>query len=191
YAVIGSDFMTYVPLFPLAMIGGIIVQLITTKVDKANVLDRQMIMRIQGFSLDILIMSAIATISLDVIGSYIVPFLLLAIVGLAWNVFGLFFLAPRILPTYWFERAIGDFGQSTGLTATGLLLMRVVELEFDSPAYEGFGYRQRVFEPFLGGGLVTALASSLIFKFGPVPFLLFSIVRLAIGLLAGLLYFGR
>src|SRR5699024_212795 len=56
YAVIGSDFMTYVPLFPLAMIGGIIVQLITTKVDKANVLDRQMIMRIQGFSLDILIM---------------------------------------------------------------------------------------------------------------------------------------
>src|SRR5699024_4276938 len=67
YAVIGSDFMTYVPLFPLAMIGGIIVQLITTKVDKANVLDRQMIMRIQGFSLDILIMSAIATISLDVI----------------------------------------------------------------------------------------------------------------------------
>src|SRR5699024_10609675 len=83
YAVIGSDFVTYVPLFPLAMIVGIIVQLITTKVDKANVLDRQMIMRIQGFSLDILIMSAIATISLDVIGSYIVPFLLLAIVGLA------------------------------------------------------------------------------------------------------------
>src|SRR5699024_10354228 len=106
--------MTYVPLFPLAMIVGIIVQLITTKVDKANVLDRQMIMRIPGFSLDILIMSAIATSSLDVIGSYIVPFLLLPIVGLAWNVFGLFFLAPRILRTYWFERAIGDFGQSTG-----------------------------------------------------------------------------
>src|SRR5699024_4719570 len=49
YAVSGADFTTYVPLFPLAMIGGIIAQLITTKVDKANVLDRQMIMRIQGF----------------------------------------------------------------------------------------------------------------------------------------------
>ncbi|HLQ95066.1 MAG TPA: sodium/glutamate symporter [Pseudogracilibacillus sp.] len=191
HAVIGSDFMTYVPLFPLAMIGGIVVQLISTKVDKAYVLDRQMVMRIQGFSLDILILSAIATISLDVIGSYIVPFLLLAIVGIAWNVFGLFVLAPRILPTYWFERAIGDFGQSTGITATGLLLMRVVDPELESPAYEGFGYKQLVFEPFLGGGLVTALASPLIFKFGPVPFLIFSAVMLAIGLLAGLLYFGR
>src|SRR5699024_578581 len=150
-----------------------------------------MIMRIQGFSHDILIMSAIATISLDVIGSYIVPFLLLAIVGLAWKVFGLFFLAPRILPTYWFERAIGDCGQSTGITATGLFLMRVVNPELESTAYKGYGYKQLIFEPFLGGRLVTALASPLIFKFGPVPFLLFSIVMLGIGLLAGLLYFGR
>src|SRR5699024_4675455 len=131
------------------------------------------------------------TISLDAIGSYIVSFLLLAIVGLAWNVFGLFFLASRILPIYWFEWAIGDFGQSTGIIAIGLLLMSVVDPELESPAYEGFGYKQLVFEPFLGGWLVTALASPLIFKFGPVPFLLFSIVMLAIGLLAGLLYFGR
>src|SRR5699024_9584478 len=58
-AIIGSEFMTYVPLFPLAMIGGIIVQLVFTKIDKAHILDRQMVMRIQGFSLDVLILSAI------------------------------------------------------------------------------------------------------------------------------------
>lgn len=154
-------------------------------------MDRKMINRIQGFSLDILIVAAIATISLDVIGEYIIPFILLSVVGILWNVFGLFVLGPRILPSYWFERSIGDFGQSTGITATGLLLMRVVDPEMKSPAYEGFGYKQLVFEPFLGGGLVTALSAPLVFKFGPLPFFIFSTVMLLIGLLAGLLYFGK
>ncbi|QKY68424.1 sodium/glutamate symporter [Lentibacillus sp. CBA3610] len=190
-AIIGSDFMTYIPLFPLAMIGGIIVQLIASKVDKANLLDRQMVMRIQGFALDILIITAIGTVSLDVIGEYIVPFLLLSIVGIAWNVIGFFVLAPRMIPTYWLERGIGDFGQSMGITATGLLLMRVADPEMKSPAYEGFGYKQLVFEPFLGGGLVTALSAPLVFQFGPVPFLIFATVMLAAGLLVGLLYFGK
>lgn len=190
-ALFGSDFMTYVPLFPLAMIGGILIQMLFSKIDKAHIMDRKMMMRIQGFSLDVLILSAIATISLDVIGQYIVPFVLLSVVGILWNVFGLFVLAPRILPTYWFERGIGDFGQSTGITATGLLLMRVVDPEMKSPAYEAFGYKQLVFEPFLGGGLVTALAAPLIFKFGPLPFFIFSALMLAIGLIAGLFYFGR
>src|SRR5699024_3434204 len=104
---------------------------------------------------------------------------------------GLFVLGSRILPTFWFERGIGDFGQSTGITATGLLLMRVVDPEMKSPAYEAFGYKQLVFEPFLGGGLVTALSAPLVFQFGPIPFLIFSAVMLAIGLLTGLFYFGK
>ncbi|GGJ88419.1 sodium:glutamate symporter [Lentibacillus kapialis] len=189
--IIGSEFMTYVPLFPLAMIGGILVQMIATKFDKTEILDRQMVMRIQGFALDVLILAAIATVSLDVIGQYFVPFLLLSLVGMAWNVFGLFFLGPRMIPSYWFERSIGDFGQSMGITATGLLLMRVADPEMKSPAYEAFGYKQLVFEPFLGGGLVTALSAPLVFQFGPVPFLIFAAVMLVIGLVGGLFYFGR
>ena len=189
--IIGSDFMTYIPLFPLAMIGGIFVQVFFNKVDKANILDRAMVSRIQGFVLDILILSAIATVSLDVIGDYIVPFILLAITGIAWNVFGFFILAPRMIPSYWLERAIGDFGQSMGITATGLLLMRVADPKAESPAFEGFGYKQLIFEPFLGGGLVTALSVPLIYQFGAVPFLLFSAVMCAVGLLVGVLHFGR
>src|SRR5699024_8874496 len=100
-------------------------------------------------------------------------------------------LGPRILPSYWFERSIGDFGQSTGITATGLLLMRVVDPEMKSPAYEGFGYKQLVFEPFLGGGLFTAFSAAIALKFCPLPFFIFSTVMLLISLLAGLLYFRK
>ncbi|MFC3039955.1 sodium/glutamate symporter [Virgibacillus xinjiangensis] len=187
----GSDFMTYIPLFPLAMIGGILVQAFFHKVDNAKLLDRPMINRIQGFALDLLILTAIATVSLDVIGQHIDPFLLLAAAGIAWNVFGFLILAPRIIPTYWFERGIGDFGQSMGITATGLLLMRVADPEAKSPAFEGFGYKQLIFEPFLGGGLVTALSVPLIYQLGAMTFLIFAAVMCLIGLLVGLLHFGR
>ncbi|WP_020008526.1 sodium/glutamate symporter [Salinicoccus albus] len=190
-ALFGSDFMTYVPLFPLAMIGGLIVQVFLNRLDTSRLVNRQIITRIQGFSLDILITSAIATVSLSVLGEYIVPFLLLALAGIAWNVFGFFVFGPRMMPAYWLERAVGDFGQSTGVTATGLMLMRVADPEMKSPAVEGFGYKQLVFEPFLGGGLVTALSAPLVFMFGPVPFLIFASVMLLIGLLTGLLYFGK
>lgn len=190
-AIFGSDFMTYVPLFPLAMIGGLIVQVFISKFDKDELVDRQIITSIQGFSLDILIVSAIATVSLQIIGEYFVPFLVLALGGIIWNVLGFFVFARRMLPDYWLERAVGDFGQSTGVTATGLMLMRVADPEMKSPAVEGFGYKQLVFEPFLGGGLVTALSAPLVFMWGPWPFLIFSVVMLAIGIIAGLFYFGK
>nr|WP_175616051.1 sodium/glutamate symporter [Piscibacillus halophilus] len=189
--IFGTDLMTYVPLFPLAMIGGILVQLFFTNLDHASILDRHMVMRIQGLALDILILAAIGTVSLEVIGENIIPFLLLAIVGIGWNVFGFFVLAPRMIPSYWLERAIGDFGQSMGITATGLLLMRVADPEAKSPSFEGFGYKQLVFEPFLGGGLVTALSVPLIFQFGAVPFLTFSFVMLLLGFGVGLFHFGK
>ena len=190
-ALFGSDFMTYVPLFSLAMIGGLIVQVFVSRFDKSKLVDRETVIRIQGFSLDFLIVSAIATVSLQVIGEYLVPFLILAAGGIIWNVVGFFVFGPRMPPDYWLERAVGDFGQSTGVTATGLMLIRVADPEMKSPAVEGFGYKQLVFEPFLGAGLVTALSAPLVFMWGPWPFLIFSSVMLLIGLLAGLLYFGK
>ena len=190
-ALFGSDFMTYIPLFPLVMIGGLIVQIFISKFDTSKLVDRNTITSIQGFSLDILIASAIATVSISVIGEYLVPFLILALFGIAWNLFGFFVFGPRMMSDYWFERAIGDFGQSTGVTATGLMLMRVADPEMKSPTAEGFGYKQLVFEPFLGGGLVTALSAPLIFIWGPWPFLIFSILMLIIGMAAGLFYFGK
>src|SRR5699024_1923612 len=91
---------------------------------------------------------------------------------------------------YWFERGIGDFGQSMGVTATGLILMRIVDPEGRSPAFEAFGYKQLVFEPFFGGGLVTAMAVPLVFFFGPWPLLIGMAVVLLVSAVGGLLIFG-
>ncbi|SIS39614.1 sodium/glutamate symporter [Salimicrobium flavidum] len=183
--------MTYVPLFPLAMIGGILLQMFLDRFDRFNLVDRQMVMRVQGLSLDVLILTAIATISLAVIGEYFIPFLLLAVAGIGWNVVAFQMFAKKMIPTYWFERGIGDFGQSMGITATGLLLMRIVDPNVETPALEAFGYKQLIYEPFLGGGLVTALSVPVIYATGPIPFLIFASVMTLIGWAVGIFYFGK
>lgn len=185
------EIFSYVPLFPLAMLGGVVIQLVADKTGLGRMIDRGTMERIQGLALDTLIIAALATLSLDAIANNIGPFVILAVLGIAWNVFVLFFLAPRFIQNYWFERGVADFGQSMGVTATGLLLLRMADPRQESPAYEAFGYKQLVFEPFFGGGLVTAASIPLIVQLGPYPLLIIMIVLLVASILSGLFYFGK
>lgn len=187
----GVYLLSHVPLFPLAMIGGIILQLFLDKFDSYHTLDRNLMMRIQGLSLDILITSAIATLSLTVIGNNLIPFLILATVGIVWNLIAFLYLGPKMMPSYWFEKSIGNFGQSMGMTASGLLLMRIADPASESPALEGFGYKQLLFEPIVGGGIFTAASVPLIFYFGPMPMLILTAVVMLFWAGIGIFYFGR
>lgn len=187
----GSEFMEHVPLFTFAMLGSVIIQVILDKLGKGYLLSRGLIVRIQGWSLDFLIVSAIGSLSLAVIGEYLIPFLLIALVGLGWSVFTFFVLAPRMIPKHWFERGMADLGQSLGMTATGLLMLRIVDGNNKTQSVESFGYKQLLFEPLLGGGIFTALSVPLLVEFGPYPLLVLTSV-LCFGWLAlGLFYFGK
>ena len=147
------------PLFPLSMLGGLIVQLFMSKVLKKNkILNRDIVQRVSGTSLDFLVVAAISMINLAIISKQIIPLLIIVIIGILWNIFCVMFLARRLLPDAWFERAIAEMGQSMGVTATGLLLLRVVDPEQETPAYSAFGYKQLLHEPFMGGGLWTSVA---------------------------------
>ncbi len=100
-------------------------------------------------------------------------------------------IAPRVIPENWFERGIGDFGQSMGVTVTGLLLMRMADPKNRSGAFESFGYKQLMFEPVVGGGLFTAASLPLIAQFGAPTVLGFTLILTVAWLIFGLLYFGR
>lgn len=180
------ELFEYVPLFPLAMLGGVLVQIVIDRYDHYEVIDRQMMVRIQGLALDLLIVAAIATLSLQVIADNLVPFLILAAAGVGWNLGVFLVFARRMIPNYWFERGIGDLGQSMGVTATGLILMRVADPDGETPAYEAFGYKQLGFEPFFGGGLITASSIPLIAQFGAMPLLIAMLALLAVSIVAGL-----
>ena len=150
------------PLFPLCMIGGLIVQFCEQRFDRHKLIDLGLMRRIQNSTLDFLVVAAIAMIRLEVIVAAIVPLLILIVAGILWNVFCVGVLARRMLPDAWFERSIAELGQSMGVTATGLLLLRVVDPDYKTPAANAFACKQIVHEPFMGGGLWTSTAIPLI-----------------------------
>jgi len=145
------------PLFPLCMIGGLIVQLFAQHFDRHETIDLGLVRRIQNMALDILIVSAVAMIQVVIVIQGIVPFTIMVIGGILWNIFCLLVLAKRLLPDSWFERAIAEMGQSMGVTATGLMLLRIVDPDYRTPALEAFAYKQLLHEPFMGGGIITSM----------------------------------
>lgn len=163
------DLFRSFPLFPLAMIGGIIIQFIALRTGLSRYFDRKTYDRILGLALDFLVVSAIASIKLDVFLAYFWPFSILMLVGLLWVISATWFLAPRMLPDAWFERSITEYGMQTGVTALGLLLLRVADPHFETPAARSFGFKQILYEPMLGGGFITAAAPLLIVHFGVLP----------------------
>lgn len=178
-------FFPYLPLFPLAMLGGLILQMILRKAGKQTLIQRRTAEIISTIALDILIASAIATISLKVISNNIPTIVILGTAGILWILFGFLFLAPRMFPTYWFEKGLTNMGQSMGMTATGLLLGRLADPSNKSKARESFSYKQLVFEPFMGGGIITASAVIFIYEFGQVPVLIVCIIIFLFWLILG------
>lgn len=162
----GFTMMEYVPLFPMALIGGILVQIGMVRLGLDALIIPRLTKDIAGMALDVVVVTALASISLEVIGGNLGIFLVLSIAGIAWNICFFMYYAPRIFPDYWLEKGIGDLGQSMGVTATGILLLTMVDPENKSGAFESFAYKQLFFEPIVGGGLFTAAAPALIAQLG-------------------------
>lgn len=159
-------FFTYLPLFTLAMLGGLIVQLLLKKFDKQALIQRRTAENFSKIALDLLIASAVATVSLKVIGENWAVFSILAVAGVLWILGCFYFFAPKFFPQHWFINGITNVGQSMGMTATGLLMNRLVDPRNEAKAKETFAYKQLAFEPFMGGGIVTAMAAIVIHEFG-------------------------
>lgn len=183
-------FMPYVPFFPLAMVGGLIVQLILRKTGKQHLISRRVIEIIGSIALDVLIMSAVATVSLSVVATYWQTFLILGLAGIFWILFAFFFLAPRMFPSYWFEKGLTNIGQSMGTTATGFMFQRLIDPPNKSGSRESFAYKQLVFEPFMGGGIITATSLVVIAELGLGFALVSAIIIFLFWLILGF-YLGR
>jgi len=181
----GGQLFSALPLFPLAMVGGLLVQQLLQWQGHPRLASVSAQRSIGSLAMDVLIAAAMASLNLPLVEQAWLPLLVLALAGLGWNVAVFLWLGPRLFRDAWFERAVADFGQSTGVTATGLLLLRMADPYGRSPALEAFSFKQLVFEPFLGGGLVTAFAPIALVSLGLPLWTL-----LALALTAACLAFG-
>jgi glutamate:Na+ symporter, ESS family len=186
----GLELLVHLPLFPMAMLGGVLLQLVLERTERAALVDRRLVNRISGAALDLIIVAALGTLSLEALGGNLGAFLVLAGAGIAWNVGAFLLLAPRIVPEFAYERGLGDFGQSMGMTVTGLLLMRIADPPNRSGGLEAFGYKQLLFEPVVGGGLFTAASIPLIAQLGAVPVLIGTAILAIAWIVLGIRRFG-
>lgn len=176
----GAEIMESFPLFPLCMLGGVAVQWLADRFDKHEHMDHGLMMRIQNCALDFLVVAAIATIRIDVIAQGWVALVILIFAGILWNVLCLTVFARRAFKDAWFERGIAEMGQSMGVTATGLLLLRVVDPDYETEAAEAFAAKQLLHEPFMGGGLWTGAAIPLLALWGGWPILGIALTVIAV-----------
>ncbi|KAF0654500.1 sodium/solute symporter family protein [Cyanobium sp. Copco_Reservoir_LC18] len=146
------------PVFPLALVGSLLVRLILERSGQTQWVSTAIQGRTGTISADLLITAATACLDLSLLAHDWIPLAVLAVVGLLWNLGVILLLAPRILPPDWFERAIIEFGQATGVAASGLLLLRMADPGDRSQAVTAFSIKQLLLQPLLAGGVITVVA---------------------------------
>tara|TARA_Y100001968_G_scaffold85629_1_gene76757 strand:- start:1882 stop:3267 length:1386 start_codon:yes stop_codon:yes gene_type:complete len=154
------------PLFPLALMGSFIVRFALEKTGKTEFVSSLFQREMGILSTDLLIITAMAGLNLPLLVNYWIPITLLAIGGLIWNLAGMLILSRLFFREEWFERAIAEFGNSTGVAASGLLLLRLADPRNASNTLPVFSIKQLFLQPLLSGGLITVIAPLFISNFG-------------------------
>ncbi|MEX1315682.1 MAG: sodium:solute symporter [Synechococcaceae cyanobacterium] len=154
------------PVYPLALAGSLLVRLALERSGRSDLASPQLQTRLGGLATDLLITAAMAGLDLAQLAHNWLPLTVLAVAGLGWNLLVVLVLARRVLPVDWFERAVIEFGQATGVVASGLLLLGMADPDNRSGALPAFSIKQLLLQPVLAGGLVTVVAPLAVHSWG-------------------------
>jgi ESS family glutamate:Na+ symporter len=154
------------PVYPLALAGSLLVRLALERSGRTNLVLASQQERIGGIATDLLIAAAMAGLDLPQLVRYWLPLSVLTLAGLGWNLLVVLVLARRVLPIDWFERAVIEFGQATGVAASGLLLLGMADPDNRSEALPAFSVKQLLLQPVLAGGVVTVAAPLAVHNWG-------------------------
>lgn len=117
------------PSFSIGFLVAIVFHFVLKAMKADKYVDNRVISRMGSCCTDFLVFFGVATINVPVVIEYIVPFSLLMLFGIVWVVIHFTVIAPRLLKQEWFERGIYVYGYSTGVTAIGMALLRIVDPE--------------------------------------------------------------
>ena len=117
----------------------ILVRYLLGRAKKARVVVHQyqnnyLLNRISGFFFDVMIVAGIAAINLEDLSGLWVPFLLLAAAGAVFTWLYLSIVCRRIYGDYYEEGLISMYGMLTGTISSGVLLLREIDPELQTPA---------------------------------------------------------
>ena len=116
-----------------------LLRVLLEKGKRAGVLQRQyqnnyLLNRISGFCFDVMIVAGIGSIDLEDIRGLWLPFALLAVGGGVVTWLHLSAVCKSVYPDYYYEGLVSMFGMLTGTISSGVLLLREIDPELETPA---------------------------------------------------------
>jgi ESS family glutamate:Na+ symporter len=164
-AIIGSF-----PLFIYTLFGGWIVRKTLATLGSDRLIDSLTITRLTSSAMDILVVAAIASLNITAISGQLAGLSILVVAAALWTAFCLMGLSKWILPKqHWFELGLINYGMSTGTTATGFVLLKLVDPELKSGAAEDYALAAPLSSPFIGGGMITVGLPIVVLGVFPMP----------------------
>ena len=144
------------PLFIYTLFGGLILRFALSLFGQTDCIDGPTINRLTSTAMDILVVAAIASLNLQAVAAMLVPFSILFVCGCVWAAVCLLLISRWMLPQeHWFQLGLINYGMSTGTTATGFVLLRMIDPELNSGAAEDYALAAPLSAPFIGGGMIT------------------------------------
>mmetsp|Transcript_67553 Transcript_67553/g.188484 ORF Transcript_67553/g.188484 Transcript_67553/m.188484 type:complete len:764 (-) Transcript_67553:120-2411(-) len=156
-ALANAKLFSSIPMFPLCMLSGMVVSRVLRAAGCEHLIDRKSMDRVNGLSLDVLVLCAIATMNLSGVLDGLVPLLVLSFAGFAFMVFSMFALAPLMLPKFPHHIALFEYGKCTGSTPIGMLLMKIADPNMPDEVARLIGYKMMLYEPATGLWLTVVI----------------------------------
>ena len=121
------------------ILGGAIIWNLAKAVKLDRYIDVKTIKHVSGFLLEVVVLTAMATLDIELISTYIVPIVIYTAICCALTLAMSLGFCKLFCKEEWFEKALMAFGVGTGNTATGLALVRAVDPDSNSSAPDNHG----------------------------------------------------
>lgn len=111
------------------------------KVLKKKYMNTFLMTRIRNFFFDLMVVAGIAAIQIDALGYYLWILIILGLLGLCGTYMYNHFVARIFFKNYSQEQFLGMFGMLCGTASTGIILLREVDPDFNSPVADNMVYQ--------------------------------------------------
>ena len=142
------------------LFGALILWPITCKLGLDKYFDVQTIQELGSCAVELTIVTALATIQISVIATFLAPILLFCLIFLGATFIFVFWYMKFIGNPQWFEKALMVWGMTSGSNPQGYALVRAVDPNNESCIYEAVGVYNAVFfwNKFIATGAAAGLA---------------------------------
>ena len=108
---------------------------------KKKYINTFLMIRIRNLFFDIMVVAGIAAIQLNHLGNYFWVLILVAAAGLVFTYMYNHFIALKLFKKYSQEQFLAMFGMLCGTASTGIILLREVDPDFNSPVADNLVYQ--------------------------------------------------